>query len=556
MRPRHLAVALLFLTLLHSSAGAQSFFSEVMEVRITNVDVIVTGKDGKPVAGLKKEDFEVYEDGVKKEISNFLEVQEDADAALTPVAGSPDAPTAPAPEDFRRRNITIFIDNAALKPQSRNAVLPHLEKFLDTNVRQGDEVAMVTWDNSLKLALESTSDRNLMRNAIKQLATQTARGSDIANEREQFQRHINDIIYIAARQDGKPTFEEAVSYARAYGMWATHQAQQRAEGLKAVIASLRGQPGRKIVVYVTQAFSSNPAEWAFAYLESIRESFTGDTTRGTLEAKTFDLPQLVPDIVQAANSSGVTVYTIDGSGKETDMGFADASQIVRAGSSGRMMVAPTEGMTMQTIAADTGGVALTGSTNWQLAFDTIASDLNTYYSLGYKASGEQQDRLKNLEVRVKNRKLKVRTRRAVIEPSVSSEMNDAVAANLFRDIGRNDLSIRATAAAGTAAAEAEKAVIPLTVTIPTDKLTLLPDGTDLTGSFSLFAAFLRSDGRVSKVARQPHSFRFPAASLPKRKEITVKLDVTTDANTDAISVGVMDEASRALGFASVKLGAQ
>lgn len=550
MRPRPLAVAFL-LALLHTSAGAQSFFGEVMEVRITNVDVIVTGKDGKPVSGLKREDFELYEDGVKQEITNFLEVSEDATARLTPSAVPQQA--APVPADFRGRNITIFIDNAGLKPQSRNAVLPHLEKFVDANVRPGDEVAIVSWSSSLKLELDATSDRNAIREAMQRLATQTTRGSELAQEREQFQRSIVDIIIAKAMENRKPTFDEVLSIARAHAMWATHQARQRAEALKSVIASMRGEPGRKIVLFVTQAFSSNPAEWVFLFLETFRDSFDGYQNTALTDARSYELPGLVMEIAEAANSSAVTLYAIDASGKETDSRLPDVSERVRVGLR-TIVVAPTEGLTLQSIAADTGGVALTGSTNWQLAFDTIASDLDTYYSLGYKASGEQ-DRLKNLEVRVKNRKYKVRTRSAVIEPSISSEMNDAVAASLFRDIGRNDLAIRASAAPTTASAEAEKSLIPLTVTIPTEKLTLLPDGTDLTGSFSLFAAFLRNDGRVSKVARQPHSFRFPAESLPRRKEITVKLDVTTDSNTDAISVGVMDEASRAVGFAAVRLTA-
>ncbi|HKR65719.1 MAG TPA: hypothetical protein VJZ00_18455, partial [Thermoanaerobaculia bacterium] len=96
-------------------------------------------------------------------------------------------------------------------------------------------------------------------------------------------------------------------------------------------------------------------------------------------------------------------------------------------------------------------------------------------------------------------------------------------------------------------------VIPLTITIPTEKLTLLPEGTDVKGAFSVFAAFLRKDGAVSKVARQQQNFRFPAESLKRRKEITVKIDVKADARTGGISVGVLDEASRATGFAAVKL---
>jgi hypothetical protein len=209
--------------------------------------------------------------------------------------------------------------------------------------------------------------------------------------------------------------------------------------------------------------------------------------------------------------------------------------------------------TIGAIAAETGGVALVGSTNWKLAFDTIANDLASYYSLGYRSSGERQDKLRAVDVKLRKKGYRLRTRRAVIEPSVSSEMNDAVAANLFHEISRNDLAIRAAAGRRATTSGSGAAVIPVTITIPMEKLTLLPDGTDLTGSFSLFAAFVRIDGVVSKVARQPQSFRFPKESLARRREITVKLDVTADVTTDGVSIGVMDEATRATGFAAVKV---
>ena len=96
-------------------------------------------------------------------------------------------------------------------------------------------------------------------------------------------------------------------------------------------------------------------------------------------------------------------------------------------------------------------------------------------------------------------------------------------------------------------------LVPVSVTIPMSELTLIPDGSDLTGRVAIYAAFLRKDGAVSKVAQQPGVIRFPADSLAGRKELTLKIDVTMDGQTDGISVGVMDEFSRATGFAAVKL---
>ena len=46
---------------------------ETIEVSIVNVDTVVTDKQGRRVHGLRKEDFEIYENGVRQPITNFAE---------------------------------------------------------------------------------------------------------------------------------------------------------------------------------------------------------------------------------------------------------------------------------------------------------------------------------------------------------------------------------------------------------------------------------------------------------------------------------------------------
>ncbi|HKR65720.1 MAG TPA: VWA domain-containing protein [Thermoanaerobaculia bacterium] len=535
------------------SAQAQ-FFSEVVEVRVTNVDVVVTDKAGKPVHGLKADDFLLFENGEQKEISNFLEVHEAPEAEVTATATpADDATVAPLP-DTRQRQISVFIDDAVLHPLRRNQILTQLGKFLESNMRNGDEVMIAAWGNSLKVELEPTRDRSKIAEAVQHLAARTSAFNEEAHEKEKFHRQLVDLINIyAARQPPeKPPLTLGIYEARTFGMLVTHRMHQRVEALKSVVASMRGAPGRKVLVFVTQNFTSNPAEEAFRYVDATREQFAADGSNAMEQVRQFEIPSLITEIADAANSSGITLYAIDGSGKEGSMSSTDASELVRLAPSGATVGGWSQ-PTLGAIAQQTGGVALVGSSNWEYAFNTISNDLASYYSLGYRSTGERQDALRAVEVKLKKKGYKLRTRRAVIEPSVGQEMNDAVAAYLFREPGRNDLAIRAIAGRRATTSGEAGAVIPVTVTIPTEKLTLLPDGEDLTGSFSLFAAFVRMDGAVSKVSKQTQSFRFPKESLARRKEITVKLDVTADMRTDGVSIGVMDEASRATGFAAVKV---
>jgi len=58
---------------------------------------------------------------------------------------------------------------------------------------------------------------------------------------------------------------------------------------------------------------------------------------------------------------------------------------------------------------------------------------------------------------------------------------------------------------------------------------------------------------VSEVKRQQHQLRFPADSLKRRKEITVKYDLTIDDKTEGVSVGIMDDTSHVTGFATLPI---
>ena len=534
---------------LASSAGAQNFFSETLEVRVVNVDVIVT-KDGKPVPGLTVDDFELYENGERRDISNFAEVAETTPAGtLTPAT----AGETPAPKELRRRSIVLYIDDAALHPLDRNTIFPAMRAFLHENVRPADTVTIVEWSSALTVELQPTSDPAAIDAAVDRLSKRTTGMAPISGH-EAYSTALADLItmYKMREPPEKPRFAAGLTIVSGWAERVSYEMRRRAEALKSVLASLRGGEGRKVLVLVTTAFASNPGEEAFAYLDSIRDEFITDGAGSAMmDAKKYELTGLVTSIGEMANSSGIALYPLDAAGKNNDTGVADASRHVRVASQAAL-VPHTSTALLQAIAAETGGVATTGSTNWKLAFTTIASDLSTYYSLGYHAPAVRQDGLKRIEVKLRKRGYAVRTRHAIVEQTAGSEMNDAVSSNLFRASATNELRVQATAAASSTAIDGSLTV-PVTITIPMDALTLVPDGADLTGSFSLYAAFLRDDGAVSHVSQQPHRFRFPASSLARRKQITLQLDVSADARTDAISVGVMDELSKATGFATVKL---
>src|SRR4051812_35599776 len=95
------SIAVALALALSLSAGAQQMpaVTERIDVRITNVDVVVTDRAGNIVTGLTKDDFELLENKVAQPIVNFYESTPaafDAVANLAPGAPPPAGVVAPA----------------------------------------------------------------------------------------------------------------------------------------------------------------------------------------------------------------------------------------------------------------------------------------------------------------------------------------------------------------------------------------------------------------------------------------------------------------------------
>jgi VWFA-related protein len=561
MKRTALALSLFLLT----ARTAHAQFGETVEVRVTNVDAIVTDKSGNPVTGLTKDDFEVYQDGVLQEITNFNEIFTRRGEASTPAgtaANETASETGQAQTDSRRRLITVMVDLQSLEPMNRAAVLPELQKFLTSNMRTGDEVAIYSWGDKLTVELQPTSNRGAIQAAIDQIAAYPTKRTTFWRQELQF--NLDRVLYQAETMRAERSyFEDGMTVTRRSAERATNEMRQKTEAIKSILSTLRGEDARKVLVLVTQSLSINPAEEAFYYFYTLREKFSNARTlKPNQEARRYEVKGLAEEVVAAANNAGVSLYPLHTAGKFNEISDVDSSK----GATYRTVfmdpprvqrTAESQNdprlLSLSAASDETGGRAIAGSGNWKNAFDLVSNELNAYYSIGYRAQGEAQDRTRKIDVRLKNKGQGnfVRTRKTIIEQTPASAMRDLVAANLFQTSSPNHLAVKA--AIGTATPAGADLVHPLTITIPTSTLTLTPDGSDLVGKFSVFAAFLRSDGATSSVGPQTQQFRFPAASLAKRKEVTVKLDITADALVDSISVGVLDESSSVTGFALVKL---
>jgi VWFA-related protein len=546
------------------SLGAQQPYSETVEVRVVNIDVVVTDRAGNPVTGLGRDDFVILENGLPQALTNFYEVRQSRRTEPEFTAGGVQE-AAPSP-DPRPRKIVLFFDNESMSPPARNQVLKHMKNFVAAVKRPQDEVMVASAFTGLKIDLQFTRDNRTIINAIEAAASAPGGGHVLTQQLRDVERKLRDMPEEYSLQSvqtlgggtikSKPPYTLGFEHITAYANNVMHRVLQTSNAMNSLMASLAGIEGRKIVVYATESLPPYPGREAFEYFEGLKEKYEGGLHHSPVAEGTmrFDASGMIASIGNAANSAGVSLYPISVRGTthmvrtadETGEDEYDAQKGFTSALAARILN-PTSAL--RGLAAVTGGVAFTDSSNFEKAFSQIRTDLESYYSLGYRPSRPAGEGTQSVVVRLRqDRGQVVRYRSGLIDRSVEATQQQELAASISHDPQKNDLGITLKPQP-IVPGEDGKATLPMRIVIPMDVLTLLPDGEDLTGKLAIIVQFVRNDSVMSLVSRRTNDFRFPAATRARRKELTVQTDIALDPDVRRISVGVVDENSQVVGYA-------
>ena len=516
---------------------------ENMDVRIINVDVVVTDRRGNPITGLTQDDFQILENGVPKVITNFYEVEgRKAKNVVGEAPAAPAAPTATAreevPENMKRR-IIFYVDNLSLAPFNRNRVFTQMKDFVRTVMRPGDEAMVATYNRSMKVRVPFTRDTAQLISSLDSLAGESGLG--VANKSEW--KSTEDRIREASG------YQEAVGIARQYAASVEHDLRTGANSLSALLSTLAGVSGKKVLVLTSEGFPIQPGREAFMMIDEMSREKGWNAGSAMLETMTYDGTRMIQEIAKTANANGITVYTIHAAGLTGGMDMsAEYSQPVSHTISQAASSNTTESMRM--MAEMTGGLASVQSNNFAEAFKRIARDLDSYYSLGYRAGTERVDRQRYLQVKVKNRDYIVRNRQTFVEKSLFAEMNDRVIANLLYRVKDNDMHIVGRVGRPIPTGDGLFRV-PVEIQIPMTSLALLPQGeADYAGGFDVYVAVANERNDTSDVARKSNPMRVPAADMKnlEGKIYTYTVELLMEPGLNKISLGVIDQVSNETGF--------
>src|SRR5262249_16476377 len=137
-----------------------------------NIEAVVTDRHGARVRGLKRDDFEVYEDGVRQPITNFTEYAGEPSAEKETRAT---ATTAAPPSAPQRRTVIVFIERFYLPHFSADPFFAAMKKLLHDTIRRGDRAIVLTWNSGAMATRQGfTDDLRAIDAAVDAIAAQTA----------------------------------------------------------------------------------------------------------------------------------------------------------------------------------------------------------------------------------------------------------------------------------------------------------------------------------------------------------------------------------------------
>src|SRR5215510_2693915 len=127
-----------------NSADEGSGQGDVVRINtnLVTVPVSVMDRSGKYIVGLRQEDFEIYEDGVKQDLCNFESIEKPFTVAL----------------------LLDISDSVGFRIGDIQAAAI---AFVD-QLRQDDRVMVVSFDSQVRILSEPTTNHELVREAIRQ----------------------------------------------------------------------------------------------------------------------------------------------------------------------------------------------------------------------------------------------------------------------------------------------------------------------------------------------------------------------------------------------------
>lgn len=340
---------------------------------LVTTDAIPRDAQGQFVADLKKEDFEVLEDGVSQQVASLTLVHGGRyfNLAAPPPAPVEEGMVLPPPRpvnDAAGRIFVLYVDDLHLDFRNTPRIRDLFKKIATTLIHDGDMFSIVSTGPS-SLAIDPTYDRKRLDEAIKKISGSGLKPSDILQGSE------------GSQGPSEVRYRAHVAFSTAFDL------MRQLEKI---------QNRRKAFIYVSNGYDFDPFPGgrmqAQAQLYGYGAGVTGSDSLMTMQRQgqqfaDADLARELSDLTRAANRANVTMYTIDPRGL---VGGADIDEEVDMMEWNNHLRKAQD--SLRVIAEETGGTAVINQNDFDRALKRIDAETSDYYVLGYYSTNPDPTR--------------------------------------------------------------------------------------------------------------------------------------------------------------------
>ena len=510
------------------AAPEPGVFGETVDVRVVNIEVVVTDKKNERATGLVASDFRLKVDGKELPIEFFSEVR-GGEAVEVGVGGTVQGMPEVVAGTQVGTSYLVFVDDFFSIQRDRDRVLRGFIAGLGA-LGPEDRMAIVAWDGR-KLEMLSTWSQSLpqlerafqagMKRPAFGLQRQVERQS---NDRDERLRPRDNVFgsRLGGRLDASQLF---------YAERLADQVQSSVGAAAATLRSFAAPPGRKVMLLLSGGWPYSPAEFS-----------SSEPNRPVLEPGMPAGDALFRPLADNANVLGYTLYPVDvpglvGDGADASEGNLDEATAAAGNNRNREQEVQ---VSLTFLARETGGKALINANRDQV-LTAVASDTRSYYWLGFTPTLKGDDRRHQVEVEVLRPGLKVRSREDFQDVSRTRQVSMRVESALLFGNPPSALALPITIGKPTKAGIGTMRV-PLTLSIAADAITMIQLGDEYVAEMELRVAALDDNGRRSEIPVIP--FRITALQPPQPGQV-VRYDTALELRKDRqeIVVAVLDVAS-------------
>ncbi|HMF08556.1 MAG TPA: VWA domain-containing protein, partial [Thermoanaerobaculia bacterium] len=493
---------------------ADTTVREEARVTVVEVPVNVVDSKGRPVENLKAEDFQVFDDGKKQEITGF-EIIDQRQPLPEPAADEP--PVNPA----ARRHFVLVFDLTFSSPHGISNAKKAARDFVVTRMKELDEAAIVTYqvERGMRLLMSFTSDRTQLAAAVDSigfplLASRAADPLGFVLVRPSFSNDSGffNVNYLGPRGAGNDAvMDEALENMQVLNSRNLRQTY-RTNVLRFIDAfgkmarALDAVQGRKHILFLSEGFDSRELSGSeFAGAQQSDWIIHGESWKFDSDSRwgNSQLRRSMDKDLALFNRSDCIIHSIDIAGlRATSDITGGADQVINGEDS------------LFYVAEETGGQFLHNSNDLGDSFEKLLDRTGLIYVLAFQpVRVPENGKFHELKVTVKNKSWNVSARSGYYEPKSEKTLSPierklALSSAIASALPRTDVPSWVLAA--PVPAEQGPARVSVVVEVPGDRL--LNGHTDSKMDVDLFVYAIDGKGQTADYLYQPVSVDLKVAA--------------------------------------------